>query len=213
MWWWFTECRWWWSLLGGRGGGGGDPCLTGSTGGPPTAVEPCCRCGGGGTAAVEELGCRTGLGGKGGGSLPGGGGCCAIEEKGPPGEAVVDDEPAGPPPDACGRMTGNLMGSESGGELAEAAEDERRTGVEGPDMGELRPMGEVSGESLAPPPSWSELLPTLLPRWLPTPSMKFCLLGVRIRGSGLGWFFPGRFLGLMPGVRRFRPFHLIFPSC
>ncbi len=166
------------------------------------ATAPCgCLCGGSGTAEVvaEDAECRTGLGGSGGGTLLGGSGGAAAD--------------IGPGDAWAGRMTGTLIGSESGGELAEAA-DEERTGVEGPDIGEFRPMGEVSGESLAVPASWSELptLPTRKPP-TPTPSRMVCLLGVRSRGRGCGWFLPGRFLGLMPGERRLRPFHLILPSC
>jgi hypothetical protein len=62
--------------------------------------------------------------------------------------------PKGPPdkPGVCGSITGTLIGSESGGELAEAA-DEDSPGVGGPDIGEFRTMGDVAGESLAAPGS------------------------------------------------------------
>ncbi len=71
-----------------------------------------------------------------------------------PGEA--EKPPPPPPPETVwGKITGNLIGSESGGEQVDAAES--GLGVVGPESGEFRPMGDVSGESLAVPPSWSEL--------------------------------------------------------
>ena len=37
-------------------------------------------------------------------------------------------------------------------------------------------------------------------------------LGWRILGRGLGWSLPRKFLGLIPGDLRLRPFHLGFDS-
>jgi len=110
----------------------------------------------------------------------------------------------------CGNITGILMGS-----LSEAADEESR-GVGGPERGEWRCTGEVTGESLAAPGSRSELLPPPPTFWLLeleplsvplNPSKMVCLECWRMRGRGLGWFLPGKFFGLIPGERKFKPFH------
>jgi len=129
------------------------------------------KCAGGGRWPLK---CRQGFGGKGGGMGFGSSGCCNPTTDGPwkpPGLGrELMKPPLGPPdkPGVCGSMTGTLMGSESGGELAEASEEES-TGVVGPDNGEFLTTGEVTGESLAAPPSKSELLPIMLLRPLPKP--------------------------------------------
>jgi hypothetical protein len=71
------------------------------------------------------------------------------------------------------------------------ADAECVSGVEGPTSGDDLKTGDVTGD----------------------PFSCDVRLGCRMRGSGFGWFLPGRFFGLMPGERRFRPFHFGFDSC
>lgn len=120
--------------LGGKGGGGGDEDRRGT---------------GGRSEEEERIRDEEGFGGNGGGIMQvddGGGrdGGRAEAEWGPPGELTVEED--------WGRITGNLIGSESGGELAEFG---GKSGVDGPE-GEEWKIGEVRGESEAVPGSLSE---------------------------------------------------------